>query len=86
MYPASNVFQPILNLSPDDVYPPLCLAKLLNPVVTPPSIRCIPALIYHLGSLEAQVPYSVQVLTANYLNSCFLSTLTHPHKGDLKSQ
>ena len=35
MYPASNVFQPILNLSPDDVYPPLCLAKLLNPVVTP---------------------------------------------------
>lgn len=42
--------------------------------------------IYPTGSLEAWVPNSsVQMLTANYLDSCFLSTLTLPHKRDLKS-
>lgn len=41
----------------------------------------------HLPHRQPWVPHSsVQVLTANYPNSCFLSTLMPSHKRDLQSQ
>lgn len=52
-----------------------------------PCHRMCSALIYPTGSLEPRVPLSsVQMLIANYLNSCLLSSLSLPHKRKLKSQ
>lgn len=93
MVSCNHVFQPMQNCDPLMYNHPFALLNSWNVWYMVAPLPCW--LLFHMMDsctyLPRRQPWaeshsSVQLLTPNYLDSCFLSTLTLTHKRDFKSQ